>query len=112
MALELPPNTLYQICVGVQRYLRENGFEGLNIFQDSQYKAFQDSLDARMKNDSSFSHPKNLGKPCIVNPEICLSLRNRSPLDIFELQHKFGTACLEDNMCHLACEFRVRIFIQ
>ena len=23
-----PPNTLYQICVGVQRYLRENGFEG------------------------------------------------------------------------------------
>ena len=45
-----PPNTLYQICVGVQRYLRENGFEGLKIFQDSQYKAFQDSLDARMKN--------------------------------------------------------------
>lgn len=45
-----PPNTLYQICVGVQRYLRENGFEDLNIFQDSQYKAFQDSLDARMKN--------------------------------------------------------------
>ena len=45
-----PPNTLYQICIGVQRYLRENGLEGLNIFQDSQYKAFQDSLDARMKN--------------------------------------------------------------
>ena len=45
-----PPNTLYQIFVGVQRYLRENGFEGLNVFQDSQYKAFQDSLDARMKN--------------------------------------------------------------
>ena len=45
-----PPNTLYQICFGVQRYLRQNGFAGLNIFQDSQYKAFQDSLDARAKN--------------------------------------------------------------
>ena len=46
-----------------------------------------------------------------MNPQICLSLRNRSPLDIFELQHKFGTACLEDNMCHLACKFRVRILV-
>ena len=43
-----PPNMLYQICVGVERYLMDNGFAGLNIIQDLQYNVFQDSLDARL----------------------------------------------------------------
>ena len=43
----------YQICVGVQQYLRENGNSDLDIFQDSRYKLFQDSLDSQWKSLTS-----------------------------------------------------------
>ena len=44
-----PPNTLSQICAGLQRALRENGLPELDIFQNPRYKLFQDSIDSRMK---------------------------------------------------------------
>ena len=42
---EYPPNTLYQICAGLQRALRENGLPELDIFRNLRYKLFQDSID-------------------------------------------------------------------
>ena len=44
-----PPNTLYQLCCGLLRYLRDNGWPALNIFTDPCFKHFQDCLDAEMK---------------------------------------------------------------
>jgi hypothetical protein len=44
-----PPNTLYQLCCGIQRYFRENGRPELNLFQNACFKKFQDSLDGEMK---------------------------------------------------------------
>ena len=44
-----PPNTLYQMCCGLQRFLRDNGRPGLNVFEDPKFKHFQDCLDAEMK---------------------------------------------------------------
>lgn len=43
------PNSLYQLCCGLLRYLRNNGRPELNIFEDPKYKHFQDSLDSEMK---------------------------------------------------------------
>ena len=42
---EYPPNTLYQICAGLQRALRENGLPELDIFRNLRYKLFQHSID-------------------------------------------------------------------
>lgn len=44
-----PPNTLYQISCGLQRYLRENEKPEINNFEDPCFKAFQDSLNSEMK---------------------------------------------------------------
>lgn len=44
-----PPATLYQLCCGLLRYLRNNGQPAINIFEDSCFKHFQDSIDAEMK---------------------------------------------------------------
>ena len=44
-----PPNTLYQLCCGIQRYTRDNGRPELNFFTDTSFKHFQDCLDAEMK---------------------------------------------------------------
>ena len=46
---EYPPNSLYLLCTGLQRYLRETGAPELKIFEISHFKLFQDSLDAEMK---------------------------------------------------------------
>ena len=46
---QYPPNTLYQLCCGVQRYFRENGRADLNLFENPCFKTFQDSLDGEMK---------------------------------------------------------------
>ena len=43
------PNTLYQMCCGLQRFLRDNGRPGLDVFEDPKFKHFQDCLDAEMK---------------------------------------------------------------
>ena len=43
------PNSLYQMCCGIQRYLRDNGKPGLNLFENPSVKLFQDSLDAELK---------------------------------------------------------------
>ena len=46
---EYPPNSLYLLCTGLQRYLRETGAPELKIFESPHFKLFQDSLDAEMK---------------------------------------------------------------
>ena len=42
-------NTLYQLCCGLQRHLRDNGHAGLNVFTDTLFKQIQDCLDAEVK---------------------------------------------------------------
>ncbi|XP_031549389.1 zinc finger MYM-type protein 3-like [Actinia tenebrosa] len=44
-----PPNTLYQICCGIQRFLKENGKQEFKLFTDTSFKLFQDALDSEMK---------------------------------------------------------------
>ena len=44
-----PPKTLYQMCVGIQRHLRDNGLAGLEIFKSPDYQLFQDAIDSEMK---------------------------------------------------------------
>ena len=46
---EYPPNSLYLLCTGLQRYLRETGAAELKMFESPDFKLFQDSLDAEMK---------------------------------------------------------------
>jgi len=47
---EYPPNSLQQMCSGLQRHLRDNGLPHLKIFDNFQFKLFpQDSLDSEMK---------------------------------------------------------------
>ena len=36
------------VC-GLQRFIRENGRAELNIFQQSEFKLFRDSIDCEMK---------------------------------------------------------------
>ena len=43
-----PPNTLYVICCGLLRYVRELHPE-VNFFKDSQYAGFRKTLDGEMK---------------------------------------------------------------
>ena len=38
---EYLPNSLYQMCVGIQRHLRDNGQAGLEIFKHPNFKIFQ-----------------------------------------------------------------------
>ena len=44
-----PPNSLYQIVVAIQRFLRENGRPEINFFDQVAFDTLQKSLDARMK---------------------------------------------------------------
>ena len=37
------------MCCGLQRFLRDNGRPGLNVFEEPTFKHFQDCLDAEMK---------------------------------------------------------------
>ena len=43
-----PPNTLYSICCGLLRYLREHRPE-VNFFQDTSFAGFRKTLDGEMK---------------------------------------------------------------
>ena len=45
---DYPPQTLYSMCCGLLRYVREVKPE-INIFKDPQYADFQRTLDAEMK---------------------------------------------------------------
>ena len=46
---EFPPNTLYHICCGIQRYLRGNGRPHIDFFSDLDFSEFKCSLDAKVK---------------------------------------------------------------
>ena len=46
---EYPPNSLYLLCTGLQRCLRETRAPELKIFESPHFKLFQDSLDTEMK---------------------------------------------------------------
>ena len=50
-----PPNTLYQLCCGVMRYVREVKPE-LDIFKDPTFADFRKTLDAEMKRLRSLGH--------------------------------------------------------
>ena len=43
-----PPDTLYSICTGLLRFIKERRPK-INIFNDPQYAGFQKTLDAEMK---------------------------------------------------------------
>ena len=45
----LSSKDLYQMCVGIQRHLRDNGLAGLESFKSPDYKLFQDAIDSEMK---------------------------------------------------------------
>jgi len=47
--IEFPPNTLYHICCGLQRYLRCNGKPDTDFANDTALAEFKSSLDAEMK---------------------------------------------------------------
>ena len=55
-----PPTTLYQICCGLLRFLRNNGRAALNIFDDPMFKHFQDTLDGEMKRLTSLGVGANV----------------------------------------------------
>jgi hypothetical protein len=46
---EYPPNSIYQVCVGIQRHLRDNHRPELEIFKHANFKLFQDVIDSQMK---------------------------------------------------------------
>lgn len=48
-----PPNSLYQIVVAIQRFLKENGRPEVNFFESPVFDKLRKSLDARMKQLSS-----------------------------------------------------------
>ena len=45
---EYPPNTLYQICCGILRYVRELKLQ-LDTFRDAPFASFGHTLNAEMK---------------------------------------------------------------
>ena len=49
MPCEYPPNSIYQVCVGIQRHLRDNHRPELEIFKHANFKLFQDAIDSKMK---------------------------------------------------------------
>ena len=55
-----PPTTLYQICCGLLRFLRNNGRAALNIFDDPMFKHFQDTLDGEMQRLTSLGVGANV----------------------------------------------------
>ena len=67
---EYPPNTLYHICAGIQRSLRDSGLI-LDIFKDPQYSLFQNSLDGEMKRlqSSGLGTKKRQAEVISVNEE-------------------------------------------
>ena len=46
---EYPPNTIYHLCVGIQKHLRNTGLPGLELFKSPNFKLFNDALDSEMK---------------------------------------------------------------
>ena len=46
---DYPPNSEYNICCGLERNLRLNDREDVNIFVDSDFSKFRQVLDGRMK---------------------------------------------------------------
>ena len=44
-----PPNSLYQLCCGLQRFILTTPARALSLFEDSRFKHFQESLDYEMK---------------------------------------------------------------
>ena len=46
---EFPPETMYHIRCGIQRYLRRNGKPDIDILSDPAFADFKSSLDAEMK---------------------------------------------------------------
>ena len=43
-----PPNTLYSVCCGIQRYIKDHRPQ-INIFKDAGFSGFAKTLDSEMK---------------------------------------------------------------
>ena len=69
-----PPDTLYSICSGLLRYIRQNRPE-INIFKSPTFTGFQRTLDGEMKrlrstglgvkNETSRTYPRHRRKPAV-----------------------------------------------
>lgn len=60
--LPYPPNSLYQLVVSIQRYLKENGRHEVLFFDQPVYDTLRKSLDARMKELTADGY--GIGKKC------------------------------------------------
>ena len=72
---EYPPNTLYHICAGIQRSLRDSGLI-LDIFKDPQYSPFQNSLDREMKQGWNYRVQDEPFSACDLHQQV-VSVRRR-----------------------------------
>ena len=70
---EYPPNTLYQICCGILRYVREMGPD-MDIFRQPAFSGFQKTLDSEMK------RPKSCGKGSVPKRAEPISLEEENSL--------------------------------
>ena len=55
-----PPNSLYQLCCGLQQHMQDNGRPEVNFFTDASFNHFQDCLDAEMKRLTGMSIGSNI----------------------------------------------------
>ena len=51
-----PPNSLYQLCSGIERYFRENDRPEINLFENWYFEKFQDLLKAEIKRLTAQEH--------------------------------------------------------
>ena len=65
-----PPNTLYQICCGLQRAIRETN-PSWNLFTDPEFRECRDSLDAQMKDAKAkgLGNKRRQAEPITVEEE-------------------------------------------
>ena len=53
-----PPNTLYQLVCGLQRYLRGRGHADMKIFDTPSFHDFRSTLDGEMKRTGNYLNKK------------------------------------------------------
>ena len=93
---QYPPNTLYAICCGLMRYIREQR-PNINFFADPEFATFRKTLDGEMKRLCSLGLgvKKKQAEPITVDDETLLwdkgQLGDHSPHDLPDW-HSF---CLE-----------------
>ncbi len=66
-----PPNTIYQLCCGLQRHLREHGRADVKMFENAFLHGFRTTLDGEMKrlNMTGMFVKKKQAEPIAVEQE-------------------------------------------